>query len=321
VQRHRQRPSSPEASSKPGVIDTLGVAFASVNRRPYLIVLPVLVDLYLWLGVGVSAGPLTNALVGWLSHQPGVNASTVSTISDAGQHYDLVSLLVVSLPSLLGELGHATVAGSGPRLWVSGLPWWSIAALGAALVVVGVGIGMLYLTTVGYLIADRPASLQLCRDAIRNAIRMLGFAVLTFLTLLLLATPALLFGGILLALGVNVVPILALLAWFAVIWVFFLLFFAQDAIVVSEVGPMQAMFLSYNVVRRNAWTTAGFIAVYLVISTGTPLALRIFTQTPWAVPAAMLGNAYVSTGLVAASMLFYRDRVRQLMQGERSARG
>ena len=321
MQRQHQRPAGSEKAAQPGIIDTLGLAFASVNRRPYLIVLPVLVDLYLWLGVGVSAGPLTTTIVNWLSRQPGMDSAAVSAFGSAGQHYDLVSLLVVSIPSLLGELGQATVAGSGPRVWIAGLPWWTIAPLGATLAVLGVFVGMLYLTTVGYLIAERPASLQLCRDALRNAVRMLGFAAVTVLTLLLLATPALLFGGILLTLGVNVLPLLAVLAWMAVVWVFFLLFFAQDAIVVSGAGPVRAMFLSYNVVRRNVWTTAGFIAVYLVISTGTPLALRVFTHTPWAVPAAMLGNAYVSTGLIAASMLFYRDRVRQVLQGERSARG
>lgn len=321
MQRQQPRTARTDEPAQPGIIDTLGVAFATVNRRPYLVLMPVLIDLYLWLGVGVSAGPLIRTFTVWLGHQPGVDASAVTTIRNAGQHFDLASLLVVNMPSLLGDLGRTAVAGTGPRLWVSGLPWWSILPLGAVIGVVGVGVGMLYLTMVGYLIAERPASIMLLRNALRNAIRMLGFGVLAVLALLLLVAPALLFGVVLLALGVNVVPVLAILAWLAAMWGIFLLFFAQDAIVVSEAGPMRAIYLSYNVVRRNAWATAGFIAVYLVISTGTPLALRVFTQTPWAVPAAMLGNAYVSTGLIAASMLFYRDRVRLLLQGERSARG
>jgi hypothetical protein len=39
----------------------------------------------------------------------------------------------------------------------------------------------------------------------------------------------------------------------------------------------------------------------------------VLTGAWWGVPLAVIGNAYIATGLVAAAMIFYRDRVRQLL--------
>lgn len=305
-----------DAPKPPGIIDTLGDAFSLLNQRPYLILLPVIIDLFLWLGVGVSAKPLTDAVGRWLQSIPSIDPTVVKRITAAGNGYDIFSLVGISVPTLLNSLGRGAVAVLRQRQWLGALSWWAIPPVSAALALVGVGIGMLYLTMVGHLIQGRSlVDRRLWRESLRNAARMVGFVFAAFLGVLLLLLPAILFGAILLLVGVDVVPILAVLGWVAVIWALFLLFFAQYAIVVADAGPLRAIYLSYNVVRRNLWPAAGFVIVYLLITNGVPVALRVLTHSAWSVPLAMIGNAYVATGVVAAAMLFVRDRERLLLDG------
>ncbi len=46
-----------------GVIETLSAGYAAVNRQPWVLVLPVLLNLFLWLGPHVSYSPLVGPVV------------------------------------------------------------------------------------------------------------------------------------------------------------------------------------------------------------------------------------------------------------------
>lgn len=310
----QRRPSEADNQKLPGIIDTFGEAFALVVQRPYLALVPVLLDLYLWLGASLSVKPLADEAERWLRSVPNVDAEAIDQVVRFGENFDLFSLLGVSIPTLVGQLGRGAVAAVGDRLWLTDLPWWVIPPLAAALVVTGLIVGTLYLTGVAYLVRAQPFSRRFWRDAGRNAVRMLGFVVITILGAMLLILPVVFTSVLLMVIGINAVPLLVLLAWSAGMWLFFLLFFAQYAIVVSDVGPLRAIYLSYNVVRRNIWGAAGFIVVYFVISNGVPVALNLLTSSPVGVVLAMGGNAFIATGVIAAAMLFYRDRARALGQ-------
>ena len=78
--------------------------------------------------------------------------------------------------------------------------------------------------------------------------------------------------------------------------------------VLEDVGPMRAIYLSYRVVRRNVWPTAGFITLTILISRGIPLALTQVIRQPVGVLLAMIAHAYVAAGLATGSLLFYRER-------------
>lgn len=311
----RTRPPASDDERPPGIIDTIGNAFAILNRRPYLILLPVVVDFYLWVGVRISAQPFLDMIRQYLERLQPTDPEALEVLRQAGEQYDLVTLLAVAIPSLLADLDVNAVAGVSGTLWITALPWWTIPAVAVVLGLAGVAIGIAYLTMLAYLVRGESLSTRVfLADAARNALRMIGFIGLAILTVLLVAFPALILLTALLLIGLNVVPLVAVLAWLAALWAFFLLFFAPEAIVWSNAGPLRAVYFSYNVVRRNAWATAGFIAVYMLIRTGLPLALQLFTHTPWGVPFAVVSNAYVASGLVTAALLFYRDRVRLLSQ-------
>jgi hypothetical protein len=98
------------------------------------------------------------------------------------------------------------------------------------------------------------------------------------------------------------------------LWALVYLFFTTEAMFVSRVPPLVAARQSIQVVRRNFWSTIGFILLILVIYVGL-LILWKELATSLRVPgaaAAMLGHIYISSGLAAACMTYYKERFEQI---------
>jgi len=296
----------------PGVIETVGNAFVLLNKKPYLLIPPVLLDLFLWLGVRLSLKPLTDTLIRWLGSSSSVDASSIDRIRNAGTSFNLFELLAISMPTFVARVGADAIAGASS--WtIDSLAWWLMLPLSIMLFLAGIAIGVFYLTLLGFLVrSERLATWPVLRATAQNVLRTYGYLLLLLGLVLLILFPLLMLSGVLLAFGISIVGLITLVLVFAAMWAYVMLFFAQDAIVISNAGPARAIYLSYNVVRSNFWPCIGLIVVSMTLQIGTPLALVAFTRTPWAVPLAFIAHAYILTGVAVATMLFYRDRAMKL---------
>jgi hypothetical protein len=296
----------------PGVIETVGTAFVLLNKRPYMLIPPVLLDIFLWLGTRLSLKPLTDRLVGWVQGSSSVDTTTIDQLHSLGKSFNLFELLSVSMPTFVTQIGADAIAGASHRT-IDGLQWWALLLVGFGLLLAGLAVGMAYLTLLGYLVrGEGLAVLSFGRAALRNVVRTYAYYVLLIGLAMLILFPLVLLSGMLLIFGVSILPFVTIVLALAAMWAYVLLYFAQDAIVISQVGPARAIYMSYNVVRANFWPCIGLIVVSLILQIGTPLALVAFTRNPWAVPLAFVLHAYILTGVAAAALLFYRDRARKL---------
>jgi hypothetical protein len=135
---------------------------------------------------------------------------------------------------------------------------------------------------------------------------MLGVALLFGVPLAIVLGSAAAVSRDLLSMGMFIVSI-------AVMAVVLYLAFALDAVFVSRVGPLQAVKNSVAVVRASFWATVMLLSLVLVILMGMSRVWELLASVaPWGMYLGILGNAYVATGLLAASMAFYRDRYVRL---------
>lgn len=303
---------SESSAALPGVIETIGNAFAMLNKRPFFIVTPIIMDLFLWLGYRLSLAPLTDTFVRWLNTVPSADSGTIDRIRSAGTSFNLFELLAVATPTMVTRAGSDAIAGT-TQSTIHSTPWWLIPEIALFLLVLGIVIGVIYLTLLSYVVRGEPLAVSnVLRHSRDNSVRMLGYLLLIVGIVLLLSFPVFLLSGILLVFGISIVPLTGAVFFLAAVWAYVLLYFAQDAIIISGAGPARAIYLSYNVVRSNFWPCIGLIVTTIVIQVGTPLALIVFTRTAWGVPLAFLAHAYVLTGLSIAALLFYRDRAAVL---------
>ena len=110
-----------EESPRPlGVVGCLMAGFELIGQRLWLIALPVLLDLFLWLGPRLSVAPLLNELAAFLRVQPAPDVVTATQVMEVTQFLEEMGGRL-NLFAFLGNLPFLNV----PSLlaWPNLLPW------------------------------------------------------------------------------------------------------------------------------------------------------------------------------------------------------
>ena len=321
-----------QEAPKFGIIDSLSFGFQLIARRPWLLVLPVLLDLLLWLGPRITVGPLVSRFLPLLQIPAGMPEDVGELVlvyrdmlEQMGEQWNLLSLLVrgvVSLPSFIAsQINPSSPLGSPASLGLSSLGgtlgWGALAAL------VGTLLGGLYLVLIARQLRRlRPdPELQADPTAVQRSfpqrlglilLRLLFFSLLVFVGLLVIIVPISLLGGGLGLISPNlafsVMGLLSMLGGSLVLWIGFILYFAVEAIVLDEVRVVQAVWRSANVVWRNLWPTLGLALLSYVIGAGFTLIWDRIGGTTWGAALSILGTAYIGAAISAAGLAFYADR-------------
>lgn len=301
-----------------GVIDTLSDGFGVVNRHPWIILIPIVLDLFLWWGPQLSAARLVSQALGLLARgRTGLTLDQAQQrdLVEAAEAFNLLAGLapsIVGVPSLVAALGIRDPLRSTPvESWGAALAIFSLALLGGML------LGSLYYALLAQLVR---------RDGVRAASlpgEMLGawWRVLSYL--ILLAIIGLLIGlpsGVLLLGATLLSPLLGSLLISALtmglVWLGVFLFFVPEAIFISQVGPVQAIRNSAAVVRLHFWSCIGLIVLVSIVLLGMGRVWELASANlvpPVGTGLGIVGNAYIGSALVIAGMAFYRERIERLV--------
>ena len=301
-----------------GVIDSLSAGFGVVNQRPWLILLPVLLDLFFLFGPRVSVAPV----VGRVLSQPAVERAiaargdasfelTRGQVLGAADGFNLLSLLspgLGSVPSVVPLVG----LGTGQFTLIESAGTAVVMALSA--LVLGALLGSVFRAMIAQQISEGQLQVQrVPGEAVAAWLRVLGFALLVLsvgtvvvLGLAFLTALLTIFAG---PLGTLTTALVVTL----ILWAQLYLYFAQDAIFISRVGPLVAIRRSAAVFRANTWASIGIAVLITIILLGmAQVWVMLAARASWGLALGIVGNAYIASGLVAASMLFYRERVAML---------
>ncbi len=294
----------------PGLIASLAAGFDSVANSITVIALPVLFDLFLWFGPHMSLRELIQPL---LQQLPNLYSNITSAANmeaaqefwnDLAGRFNLFSGLrtfPVGTSSLLTfEMPIQTPVGSPPVFEAGSI--FGILGWGALAVLTGWLIGALYYYWVSK-VSLRPESLPLLKSLTQTVFLSLiwlvllfsvGMPVLTFLSLTTLISPAL--GQIAL-----------FVAGLVGLWLIVPVYFSAHGIFTYQMDALKAILNSLRMVRFTLPTTFLFLLLLTVIGQG----LRFLWSTPpqdsWWLLVGILGHAFVSTALLSASFIYYRD--------------
>ncbi len=312
---------------KLSVLNALGLGYEAVARALWVLLVPVALDFFFWLGPHISIHTLFERIIivmGQTALDPDLQQNFDEVrrfLSDVGNNFNLFSLLatdfvgarVLPIPTLkafeLPQSSEQALAQVGTaNLIVLDSPA-QVFVIAVVLLAVGLLIGALFMT----LIADR---VRTARDNLRPLPQRVLF---TWLKLGLFV--ALLFGfyvvaGIPFMLAITLASfihaalalLLLLFGWTATFWLLLFLAFVAYAMVLDGDGVLRAMWHSANVVRRNLLSTFGLIVLSNLILAGTSVIWQRFEVSWLGNAIAIIANAFVGSGLVAATFLFYQDR-------------
>ena len=288
--------------------------FSLVFRRPYLIIVPFLVDLLVSARLGLSAEPLVQSAVarimsalasGPLSPDQllDINAQ-VTQVTDAVASWNLLGILGWQVPNFLG-LG--SVDTSGPHIVIAS--YASLVPLLLALALGGVLIACLFLGPLGQVVRTRTLNLSTFAPRLAGLwLRLTGYLGLVILLALALGIAALLVIALVTAISPAVASLLILLAIGAGLLAAIYLFLGDEAVVVGDAGPVRALKESVSIALRHFWSVLGLFLLVNVLSQGLGLVWRALGSSQTGLWIAMAGNAFIATGLVASVMVYYWGR-------------
>lgn len=305
-----------------GVIDSLSEGLALARRRPLIMAIPVAIDLIIWLAPQLSVQPLADQVVrgiqatGALAAQSGDSVQAVrEMLQSIGQHFNLAGLLsagILGVPSVVAGGMPQGASNVGGAILV-GSPLVAV-AVALMLVAVGLMFAAIYLTVIAGCVRGEKI---LPRVVLRNAARVwvklvllgVGLIVLGMIVTVPVSLSVSLLTIVSPTVGAFLASLLGLFGLWVGIWVLFYLFFVVDAMVLQEVGLQRAVVNSIVVVRSSFWSSVGFIILLNVIGAGLSVVWGWLAESATiGLVAAIAGNAFIGTGLAAASLVFYRDR-------------
>jgi len=298
-----------------GVIDSLSAGLNFVVGRLWIVLIPVLLDFWYWLGPRLSVAPLVRqveAFVATAAQQSNVVTplsieEMQQVLEGLSQHFNLFSLLsagLLGMPSLMGSAS----AGIGGVIEVHS--WLVLLGLVPLLTLVGFAIGCLYLTLIANgLRAESPPPMAILRQTGLTWLRVLGLALILLFIAIAIGVPFAFLVSLVALLSPGVAMFLFALFYMSTVWIALYLYFVVDAIVINEVGPLRAIWYSANVVARNFWSALGLILLIMLLSAGLSFVWAGLGRIhPLGTVIGIAGHAFIGTGLVAASLIFYRDR-------------
>lgn len=308
-----EKPSQ-ELPSKPiSVLRCLVMGFDKMTSNPILILPPLLLDLFLWLGPHMSIQTIARrGFVTLLAsaevepafeEQMGILEQGLLTLAERINLFSALSAVPAGVPSFMnGRLPIDTPFGAGGSFEVLS-PQAAFLYL-LVITIIGLGIGAFYNTWIARAVAEGdPVS-----SGWISWRRLVGLAFLMYVALVILCIGTLLLAS-LVALVVPLFGLSVLFAGYSFVVLMAVYFtFAPHGIVRYRLSILKALWDSVFVVRWNTLSTVGFLSLALGLSWLTSQIWGLPGEASWFSLLGLLGHAFISGTLLAASYIFYQGR-------------
>ena len=295
----------------PGLIYSLVRGFDSVANHIIVILPPVLLDLFLWLGPHLRLKSFLQPIIDQL---PSIAKAFPAGIPDLASIQQIwmnfasqfnlfiilrtfpigaTSLLSFQSP-IITPLGTPTSLDAGSFLGIAG---WILLIL-----VAGWSIGAIYYYWIsGVTLVPEPRSLwKIFKQTAYLSLIWIGILFIFGLPALLLVSVITFFS-----------PVLGQIMFFAaallLVWLIMPVFFSAHGIFTLQLDAFRSILGSLRMVRFTLPNTGLFLLVFVLINTG----LNFLWNTPelnsWWMLVGIAGHAFVSSALLAASFIYYQD--------------
>lgn len=300
----------------PGVMGSLRAGFDAVSSHVVLILLPVALDLFLWLGPRLSAGDLYSSILSdWmaLNRRAGFSLQNADIITQNIGMFGRFNLLnwirtlPIGVPSLFSGLVPDSLPTQTP-LGMQGvvqipsmlgmLGWFLVLTLAG-----WIGGGLYFRWVSGTTLGEKEPGVSLFRAIVQTLVLSVFWVVLLMiiliptvliLTFLALISPLLAQGAVLIFLIVS-------------FWLVVPLFFTPHGIFVQKLNAFHSILSSLKMARFTLPTSSMFVFAVFVLSTGLNYLWSVPSMDSWMMLVGIAGHAFIATTLLSASFVYYHD--------------
>lgn len=302
--RNTQLPPPP-----PSAISALIAGFNLVANHAVVLILPILLDLFLWLGPRFSFYTLIAPALDEMAQMPNqspellANMNFVHEFFASFNAFSALRTFPLGIFSLMsGSLGTVSPLGERAIMETSGLAGFALWML----LLTGVGwvLGSLYFFNVAQIVAPENNGRPSLGFAIFQSLLLSAFWAITWLVISL---PTLIFMGVLLLINPAIASLVYLLVALVVLWLAMPVFFSGHGIFIKSNHLFRSISNSFRLMRYALPSLGWFVVLALVLSQGFTFLWRIPPSDSWLTLLGIFGHAFISTALLAASFIYYRD--------------
>ncbi len=312
-----------------GVVASITTGFDVVNKRLELIVLPLALDLFLWLGPRLSIKPLVAEMVALLSAPPGDDSAALAQalaawrqlLTEQGERFNLFSSLSTSplgVPSVMAGRGAAGGPLDAPLVWPVDDPLVYFFCFGV-LILLGLLLGALYFGGIAQQVRDARLDWSaLFRQVWGDWAWMTALAFIALAVLVMMGGPVLVLSLIFAIISPALGSVAAVLGLSVIVWVMIFGGFTLPGLLLQRRGLLGALWDSLRLVQSSLPQTAGLFATTTLLNFGLSLLWNLPADDSWFLGVGLAGHALVSTALAAALFVFYKDRYRFWMETQQA---
>ncbi|HJS18248.1 MAG TPA: hypothetical protein VJ785_05855 [Anaerolineales bacterium] len=303
----------------PGVIGSLKAGFDVVSSHVFLILIPLFLDLFLWLGPRLSVSGLLSPVYQMVFNQVRRGLTSPDEVkqlvvfqdlfNEGLQRFNLVSLMArlqtfpIGISSLLAKTMPVDNPTGSQNLTQMSSPFGMIGAI-FLLILIGWVIAALYFRWVsGTALGQRELDVSISRAVLQTLL----LSVIWLMFLFVISVPIMILLTILTfispALASAALFVLALIAF----WLIVPLFFTPHGIFVRRQNAFYSIFSSFRMARFTLPSSALFVFITFILSTGLNYLWSVPESDSWMTLIGIAGHAFITTALLAASFVYYRD--------------
>lgn len=302
----------------PKLLGSFIAGFDTITTHVLLIVFPVALDIFIWFGPHLRIKSLVDGIFAQFSQIPGLNMTQTSDTAQmsrdfwnfVGERFNLLTFIrtiPVGVPSLMSGKSPIEIPVGTPIFWdvPSGA---GVLAIWVLFSLLGLSIGTFYYITVSQIsLSGKINWRETASQWPGAAAQIVLLALLWVFLFLAISIPASCVISLFLLGGIPLGQIILFMFFGFVVWMFFPLLFSAHGVVVYHLNMVSSVRYSIRVARLNMPATSLFFLVMLLISQVMDIIWRWPSDNSWLALVGILGHGFVSTGLLAASFIYYRD--------------
>lgn len=311
--------SSENKIETPNIIQALVAGFNTIASKPYLMLLPILLDIFLWFGPSWRVDMLFRPFIQSFSQFPGLQNSEYAV---SLKNYQEIWQEIINNFNLAVSL--RTIPIGVPSLMTSKSPFQN--PLGQTfqinLETSSQFLGMWFLfLIVGFLIASLyyenisnhvipTAQNHTLSSFLRTFSQIILMPLLLLLILLLLLVPVLFIFSLIAMISPTISQFLMIFAGVAILWILIPLVFTPHGIFLYKQNLIAAMMTSISVVKVSMGKTSWFILIGFVLIEGMNYLWRMPPVDNWFLMVGILGHAFIVSAVIASSFYYFIDATK-----------
>ena len=314
-----------EISPPPGIVSTIKSGFDITSKQIGIILFPLLLDIFLWLGPHLSISNLlysAQTQLEMLVSKELIGATDIKIYQEMlteliAQDINIFSLLR-TFPIGISSIMHQIPASASPLgdviSYQIGSDWEFLLWFGM-LTIIGWILGSIYFAYVAKVSVTKVSVANTAvendgqdfRWLIKTILQASALSVVLIIALIAFGLPLFLFFAVFMQINATLAQIVFLLLVFFAMWLIVPIFFSAHGIFIKEENFFRSILSSIHLSRFTLPTCSFFIISIIVLAQGFNILWLTPSSSTWMMLVGILGHAFITTALLSASFIYYYD--------------